>query len=220
MNNNQENIISKVVNIVKNTFLKESSGHDWWHIYRVWQNSINISKNENADMFIVQLAALLHDIADWKFHNGDQNAGPEKAGEILDELDVDKKTINFVKDIIKRLSFKGAKSKAEKMNTIEGLVVQDADRLDAMGAIGIARTFAYGGYDNRVLYDPEIKPVMHNSPEEYIKNTSPTVNHFYEKLFLLKDLMNTDSAKKIAEKRHEFMKVYLDQFYKEWNHEF
>ena len=220
MNNYKKDIISKVANIVEKMFLKESSGHDWWHIYRVWQNSINIGKNENADMFIVQLAALLHDIADWKFHNGNQDAGPKKAGEILEKLGVDQITIDLVKEIIKRLSFKGAKSKTEKMNTIEGLIVQDADRLDAIGAIGIARTFAYGGYKSRILYDPEIKPVMHNSPEEYIKNTSPTVNHFYEKLFLLKDLMNTDSAKKIAEKRHKFMEAYLDQFYKEWNHEF
>lgn len=221
MNNIQKKIVDNVMNIVKKKFEAESSGHDWWHIYRVWRNSIRITNAElkinTVNLFIVELAALLHDIADWKFYNGNQDVGPKKAARILEQLKVDKQIIKSVKYIIQNLSFKGAKTKHNKMNTIEGQIVQDADRLDAIGAIGIARTFTYGGYKNRTIYNPAIKPVMHENATSYIKNSSPTINHFYEKLLLLKNLMNTESGKKIAIQRHQFMKTYLDQFYKEWN---
>ncbi len=208
-------LIKDVANKVKSKFESEGSGHDWGHIYRVWQNGIKIGKNENADMLVVELACLLHDIADWKFYDGDQDIGPKKAEKILKEFNANKDLIEKIKNIIKRLSFKGAKVVSEEMCVIEGKIVQDADRLDAMGAIGIARTFAYGGYKGRIIYDSNIKPVMHTNSEDYIKNNSPSINHFYEKLLLLKDLMNTCTGRKIAQDRHQFMENYLDQFYKE-----
>lgn len=208
-------IIESVANKVKTKFEQEGSGHDWWHIYRVWQNGKKIGKTEEADMFVVELACLLHDIADWKFYGGDQDIGPKKAEEILKKLNLEQFIIEKIKNIIKKLSFKGANVVPEKMDSIEGQIVQDADRLDAIGAIGIARVFAYGGHKGRLIYDPNIKPVRHESQNDYIKNNSPSINHFYEKLLLLKNLMNTSSGKKIAVKRHNFMKAYLDQFYKE-----
>lgn len=219
MNASEMETISIIANKVKNIFSKEGSGHDWWHIYRVWKTSIKIAEKENANTFIVQLAALLHDIADWKFYNGDQNIGPQKAAEILKEHNINVKLIKQIQEIIKNLSFKGAKTSIIEMKSIEGKVVQDADRLDAIGAIGIARTFAYGGYKNRIIYNPKIKPILHKNADSYIKNNSPTINHFYEKLLLLKNLMNTKTGKEIAEKRHDFMNNYLNQFYKEWNQE-
>jgi uncharacterized protein len=207
-------IIHQTAEFVKNKMINESTGHDWWHANRVWRNAIKIGKSEQADMFVVQLAALLHDIADWKFHGGDTMTGPNVALEFLNSLNVDDSTINHVCDIIKKLSFKGAKVEQEIL-TIEGQIVQDADRLDAIGAIGIARAFAYGGFKQREIYNPEIPVVLHNSFETYKRNESPTINHFYEKLLLLKDLMNTKTAKKIAIMRHEFMIQYLEKFFHE-----
>jgi uncharacterized protein len=196
----------------------EGSGHDWWHIYRVRNTARLIAKGESADLLVVELGALLHDIADYKLHGGDDTVGPRVATEWLKSIGADEETCLHIAEIIKDLSFKGAKVKVE-MKTIEGMIVQDANRLDAIGAIGIGRTFTYGGYKGREMYNPEIKPTEHTSFEQYKNNTSPTINHFYEKLLLLKDLMNTKTAKKIAKDRHEFMELYLDRFFKEWNGE-
>jgi uncharacterized protein len=214
MENNKEEIINKTEDYVKSILLEESSGHDWWHIYRVWKLAKSIAEKEKADLFIVELAALLHDIADWKFTNGDEEVGPKLAREWLEPLGVEKKDIDHITEIIKDLSYKGAKVQTS-MKTLEGKVVQDADRLDAMGAIGIARCFAYGGHKGREIYNPEIKPQLHDSADAYKNNKSPSINHFYEKLLLLKDLINTESAKAIAQKRHEFMEFFLVEFYKE-----
>jgi len=194
----------------------EGSGHDWWHIHRVRNMALSIAKQEKADLFVVELAALLHDIADHKFHNGDETVGPQVAGEWLTSENVEPNVILHIQEIIKDLSFKGA-NVATPMETIEGKVVQDADRLDAIGAIGVARAFAYGGHKNRELYNPEIAPTLHDTFEAYKKDTGPTVNHFYEKLFLLKDRMNTKAGHRIAEARHEYMKDFLKRFYAEWD---
>ena len=212
----KEFVIKKTEEYVRKTLEGEGSGHDWWHICRVWKTSVHIGKLEKADLFIVELAALLHDIADWKFCKGDDSVGPKLAVEWLEKLEVEKDVISHVADIIKDLSFKGANTKTS-MKTREGMVVQDADRLDAIGAIGIARTFAYGGYKGREIYNPNIQPEKHNTFEQYKKSQGPTVNHFYEKLLLLKDLMNTETAKRIAEKRHNFIEQFLDEFFKEWD---
>jgi len=212
---NKEQIIKKTAEYVRKNLEGECTGHDWWHVYRVVKNAIHISKQEKVDLFVVQLAALLHDIADWKFHKGDDSVAPRLAREWLEKMNVKEDIISHVCNIIKNVSFKGAGVKSQ-MKTKEGMVVQDADRLDAMGAIGIARAFAYGGYKRREIYNPNIKPKKHKTFEEYRSNVGTTVNHFYEKLLLLKDLMNTRTAKKIAEKRHEFMKRYLDRFSEEW----
>lgn len=211
-----EEVIKLVADEVKEKFKNDGTGHDWWHIYRVWQMALKISEHEKADLYVVQLSALLHDIADWKYHDGDDTVGPKKAREILEKYKVADNVIDQVVEIIADLSFKGAGVKT-KMKTIEGMIVQDADRLDAIGAIGIARTFAYGGYKNNLMYDPEIKPVIHNTKEEYFKSVGTTINHFYEKLLLLKDLMNTDAAKQIALQRHEFMEEFLKNFYNDIN---
>ena len=211
----KKQLIDRTVKYVRQALEGEGSGHDWWHIWRVWQNAKMIGKNEQVDMLVVELAALLHDIADYKFHGGDDTVGPRKAGEWLEKLAVDEETIKKVKEIIEDISFKGAKVKT-KVRSKEGEVVQDADRLDAMGAIGIARCFAYGGHDNREIYNPDIKPKMHKKAEAYKTNKGTSVNHFYEKLLLLKDLMNTDIAKRIAEERHKFMEIYLERFHQEW----
>ncbi len=194
------------------------SGHDWWHIHRVRNTALSLAERENANTFVVGLAALLHDIADHKFHNGDETIGPKVAEKWLQSLDIEKNIISHVCQIIKDISFKGAKVESN-MKTIEGKVVQDADRLDAMGAIGIARAFSYGGYKNRELYNPNQKPTMHSSFEAYKNDNGHTINHFYEKLFLLKDLMNTKAGKELAEERHLFMEEYVQQFLKEWDGE-
>ncbi len=209
-----ENIIDKTRNFVCKKLKKESSGHDWWHVYRVWKNAIQIAQSEQVNMSVVQLAALLHDIADWKMHGGDILVGPRMAREFLEQMAVEGQIIDHVCDIIEKISFKGTNVVSGAL-TKEGQVVQDADRLDAIGAIGIARAFAYGGYKNREIYNPEIKPTLHETFEQYKNNSSPTINHFYEKLLLLKDLMNTDTAKKLALERHAFMEQYLAEFYKE-----
>jgi len=214
----QEQIIQNTIAFVKRELKDAEGGHDWFHIERVFKNALLISKEEKVDVFVVSLAALLHDIADPKFHNGDENLGPKIATKFLIEQKVPKEIGQHVVKIIKNVSFKNSLSKDSKQFTSKELeVVQDADRLDAIGAIGIARCFNYGGFKDRALYNPEIIPNLTMTKEEYKTSTAPTINHFYEKLLLLKDKMNTASGKKIAESRHQFMEAYLEQFYNEWN---
>jgi len=212
---------SKVLIEATKTFVKKElanaeGGHDWFHTLRVFNNALLISKNENIDMLVVALGALLHDIADSKFHKGDETVGPKKAREFLFKHDVDSVVIEHVVKIIENISFKGG-NESQKFHSLELDVVQDADRLDAIGAIGIARCFNYGGFKNRVLFDPAVKPNLKMTKEEYKASTAPTINHFYEKLLLLKDKMNTKSGRQIAEKRHQFIELYLNQFYAEWD---
>lgn len=213
---NTQNIIDQTAEFVKEKLHNQESGHDWWHVYRVWQNAKQIGVKENADMYVVELAALLHDIADYKFHDGDLTVGPRVAREWLEKLNIEEGVIQHIADIIENLSYKGADVE-NKISTKEGMVVQDADRLDAIGAMGIARCFSYSGFKGNPLHDPEVEPKMHTSFEEYKKNVSPAINHFYEKLLLLKDRMNTVTAKKMAEERHNYMQGYLDQFLAEWD---
>ena len=210
-----EQLIENTVSFVKLQLKNAEGGHDWFHIERVYKNTLAIAKNEKCDLLVCQLGALLHDIADSKFHNGDEEIGPETARKFLQSEKVSIEIIEQVIQIIKNISFKGGNFNKE-FNSIELQVVQDADRLDAIGAIGIARCFNYGGFKNRTIYNPEIKPNLTMSKEEYKSSDSPTINHFYEKLLLLKDKMNTVSGKKIAEKRHDFMETFLEQFYGEW----
>ena len=212
---NKTAIIKKVAEHVKKQFEGESSGHDWWHILRVWKMAKVIQKKEGGDLFVVELGALLHDIADWKF-NDDEKAGSKTIKKLLEDLKVDQATIEHVGDIIDNISFKGAEEK-NKIKTLEGKIVQDADRIDALGAIGIARVFAFGGKMGRKIYDPSAKPRLYKSSKEYKIRETSDINHFYEKLLLLKDRLNTKTAKKIAEKRHKFLENYLTQFFKEWN---
>ena len=214
----KEKIIAATIAFVKKELKNAEGGHDWFHIARVFKNSILISKDEKVDVFIVSLAALLHDIADPKFYNGDETVGPRVATKFLKEQEVHEQIINHVVHIIKHISYKNSFDTASKKCTsIELEVVQDADRLDAIGAIGIARCFNYGGFKTRALYDPEIIPNLNMTKEQYKKSDAPTINHFYEKLLLLKDKMNTASGKKIAAQRHTFMETYLQQFYNEWD---
>lgn len=209
-------IIDQTINFVKLTLANAEAGHDLFHIARVYKTAQTINATENGNALIVALAALLHDIADSKFNNGDEEIGPQKAGEFLRSIGVDDEIIEHVQEIIRNLSFKA--SFGEITYAAKELdIVQDADRLDAIGAIGIARAFTYGGYKNRVLYDPEIVPNLNMSKEEYKNTTAPTINHFYEKLLLLKDLMKTKTGKAMALKRHQFMESYLEQFYAEWD---
>jgi uncharacterized protein len=211
-----KDLVNKTAGFVKLTLLDAEGGHDWFHIERVWNNAKLIAKEEKVNLLIVELGALLHDIADAKFHNGDETIGPKKARTFLTSLSVDEKITNHIINIIENISFKGGNFK-QTFNSKELEVIQDADRLDALGAIGIARAFNYGGFKNRALYNPEIKPNLHQTKEEYKKNDAPTINHFYEKLLLLKDKMNTETGKKIAENRHQFIEIYLQQFYDEWS---
>ncbi|MFD0834630.1 HD domain-containing protein [Mariniflexile aquimaris] len=213
-----EKIISNTIAFVKAELANAEGGHDWFHTLRVYNNSLLIAKKENVDVFVVQLGALLHDIADSKFHGGDETVGPKKAREFLFKQNVDSKVIEHVIQIIENISFKGG-NEAQKFQSPELDVIQDADRLDAIGAIGIARTFNYGGFKNRPLYNPDIKPNLNMTKEEYKTSKAPTINHFYEKLLLLKDRMNTKTGKKIALERHRFMEDFLDQFYAEWRGE-
>lgn len=208
-------IINKTITFVKEQLQDAEGGHDWFHIERVYKNSLLIAKTEQVDIFIVSLGALLHDIADSKFHNGDETIGPKIAREFLFQNNVDSSVIEHVIKIIENISFKGG-NETQKFTSPELDVVQDADRLDAIGAIGIARCFNYGGFKNRTLYNPEIKPNLKMSKAEYKTSTAPTINHFYEKLLLLKDRMNTKTGKQIAKERHAFMELYLKQFYNEW----
>ena len=210
-------IIEKTIQFVRSQLEGEGTGHDWWHVHRVYSTALNIAQQEKgADVFVVSLGALLHDIADYKFHDGDESVGPRVAGEWLEQCGVHRDVIDLVQEIIRTISFKGA-GVATPMRTLEGKIVQDADRLDALGAVGIARCFAYGGSKGKPLYDPEIKPVMHTSFETYKKSKGTSVNHFFEKLFLLKDLMNTQTAKKIAQKRHDVMEQFIKTFFAEWD---
>jgi uncharacterized protein len=213
---NEKEIISTTTTYVKKELEGAEGGHDWWHVERVWNNAKLISQSENVNIFIVELAALLHDIADAKFHNGDENAGPEKARRFLEELALEKEIITHVENIIRNISFKGGNF-INDFYSPELAVVQDADRLDAIGAIGIARAFNYGGFKNREIYNPAITPNLQMTKDVYKKSNAPTINHFYEKLLLLKDQMNTETGKKLAEERHRFMKIFLEQFYLEWN---
>lgn len=199
---------------VRLQFEQDGSGHDWWHIQRVWKLAVKIAKHEKADLFLVEMAALLHDLDDWKLV--DPNHAGKRSENWMQKLGVPQDQIEKIEQIIAEVSFKGAGVDTTP-GTVEAKVVQDADRLDAIGAIGIARTFAYGGNKNRLIYDPEVKPEMHLNFESYKKTNAPTINHFYEKLLLLKDRMNTSYGKRLAEKRHRFMKLYLEQFFKEWN---
>jgi uncharacterized protein len=208
-------LIDTTISFVKEKLENAEGGHDWFHIERVYRNSLLIAQQENCDSTIVQLGALLHDIADSKFHNGDETVGPRTARAFLESQHVDEAIIQHVINIIENISFKGGNFE-KKFNSKELEIVQDADRLDALGAIGIARCFNYGGFKNRVLYDPEIEPNLNMTKEEYKNSESPTLNHFYEKLLLLKDKMNTPTGKKIAEARHHYMEGFLEQFYAEW----
>ncbi|HEY8930280.1 MAG TPA: HD domain-containing protein [Mucilaginibacter sp.] len=210
---NQE-IINKTEAFVRQTLQNAEGGHDWWHIHRVWNNAKRIAKGEQADQLTVELAALLHDIADAKFNNGDEEIGPKIAGEFLQSINVDAATIGHVQQIIRNISFKSGFDKPV-FKSIELEIVQDADRLDAIGAIGIARAFNYGGFKGREIYNPGIRPNLNMTKEEYKNSTAPSINHFYEKLLLLKDKMNTQTGKKLAEQRHQFMEAYLEQFYSE-----
>ncbi|SHI91478.1 HD domain-containing protein [Flavobacterium haoranii] len=209
-------ILSRTIQFVKQTLEHAEGGHDWFHIERVYRNSVKIAEDEDCNLLVVQLAALLHDIADSKFHNGDETIGPKVTRNFLEQENVDSETINDVIAIIENISFKGGNFE-KKYSSIELDIVQDADRLDAIGAIGIARTFNYGGFKNRALYDPNIAPKTNMTKEEYKKSEAPTINHFYEKLLLLKDKMNTKTGKKMAEERHRFMELFLAQFYSEWD---
>jgi uncharacterized protein len=217
--------ITKTIEFVKSELEGAEGGHDWWHIYRVWKTSAALAKEESVDLLVVELGALLHDIADSKFHDGDETVGPKKARAFLEDLQIDALTINHVVKIIENISFKSSLSMDGKGNndsnfhSMELAVVRDADRLDAIGAIGIARTFNYGGFKNRAIHDPEIAPNLHMTKEAYKSSTAPTINHFYEKLLLLKDRMHTDSGKRMAAQRHQVMEDFLAQFYREWEGE-
>lgn len=210
-----QQFIDQTVAFVQDRLKFAESGHDWWHILRVWNNTKLILQTEDADRLVCELTALLHDIADSKFHDGDETIGPRVAGEFLTSIDVAPEIIDHVQQIIMNMSFKASLGDVT-FHSKELEVVQDADRLDAIGAIGIARAFNYGGYKNREMYNPTISPQQNLSKEEYKSTAAPTINHFYEKLLLLKDKMNTPTAKSIAEKRHEHMEDFLQQFYAEW----
>ena len=212
---NKEDILTKTIAFVKNELQDAEGGHDWWHIERVWNIAKLIAKQEKVNLFVVELAALLHDIADAKFYNGDENIGPEKASDFLESILVEKEIIEHVENIIRHISFKGGNF-TDTFYSTELAVVQDADRLDAIGAIGIARAFNYGGFKNRQIYDPSIPPDLEMTKDVYKKSNAPTINHFYEKLLLLKDRMNTETGKKIAGERHRFMEIFLQEFYMEW----
>jgi len=207
--------IQGTITYVKQELKNAEGGHDWWHIERVWKTAKHIAKTEQVDLLVVELSALLHDIADSKFHDGDESIGPQKARAFLHTLEIEENVISHVIHIIENISFKGGKE-AQTFQSTELDVVQDADRLDALGAIGIARTFNYGGFKNREIYNPTIPSNLNMTKEEYKKSTAPSINHFYEKLLLLQDRMNTATGQAMAAKRHQFMESYLKQFYSEW----
>lgn len=211
-------IIDKTILFVKQQLETAEGGHDWFHIERVYKNALLIAREENCDLTVVKLSALLHDIADSKFHDGDETIGPKIARVFLESENIDEETINHVINIIENISFKGGNFE-KNFSSKEFEIVQDADRLDAIGAIGIARTFNYGGFKNRAIYNPAIAPNLNMTKEEYKNSDAPTINHFYEKLLLLKDKMNTETGKKIALERHRYMEDFLAQFYAEWEGE-
>ena len=212
-------LVNATIGFVKKQVENAEGGHDWFHIERVYKLALRIAETEaTVDVLVVQLAALLHDIADSKFHGGDETIGPRVAREFLTEQQLPENQLEHVIAIIKNISFKGG-NEAQSFFSKELAVVQDADRLDAIGAIGIARTFNYGGFKNRALYDPAIAPNLHLSKEEYKSSTAPTLNHFYEKLLRLKELMHTQTARELAAERHLFMEQFLSRFYAEWEGE-
>lgn len=217
-NNHTDNqkAILETIRFVQHELREAEGGHDWFHIQRVWVNAKKIAVSEPVDMFVVELGALLHDIADAKFHQGNEDIGPEKATKFLSSMHIDTNVIRHVEMIIRHISFKGGHVE-KTFHSAELDVVQDADRLDAIGAIGIARAFHFGGFKNREIYNPAKPPLMQMDKDSYRKNDGPTINHFYEKLLLLKDRMNTQTGKQLAAQRHLFMETYLDQFYSEWN---
>jgi uncharacterized protein len=209
-------VIKNTINFVKQQLKGAEAGHDWWHIQRVHKNALRILENENgADKTVVELGALLHDIADAKFHEGDENKGPEMARDFLLQQGINEETIQSTEFIIRHISFKGGSNHGIKKSK-ELMIVQDADRLDALGAIGIARAFNYGGFKNRIFYDPAIPPTNYPDARAYHNSNAPTINHFYEKLLLLKDRMNTKTGKRLAQERHRFLQIFLDQFFAEW----
>ena len=212
------NLIDKTIVFVKQQLINAESGHDWFHIERVYKNALLIAQSESCNLEIVKLGALLHDIADSKFTNGDETVGPKTARVFLESINAPEETIVHVINIIENISFKGGNFE-KSFNSIELEIVQDADRLDAIGAIGIARTFNYGGFKNRQIYNPAIPPKLNMTKEEYKKSEAPTLNHFYEKLLMLKDKMNTQTGKELAQERHLFMEKFLSQFYAEWEGE-
>ena len=215
---NDAQIIEKTIEHVQEELREAEGGHDWFHIQRVFRNTLLIAREEKVDVLVVSLAALLHDIADAKFHGGDETIGPKKADSFMQSLKIQVKTRKHVVKIIKNISFKNSlESRKASFRSRELEVVQDADRLDAIGAIGIARAFSYGGFAGRKLYDPDIPPSPNMSKAEYKKSKGPTINHFYEKLLLLKDKMHTDTGRKLAEDRHQYMLGFLEEFYREWN---
>ena len=211
-------MIDQTARFVEQSLKNAEAGHDWWHILRVWNNAKLIGQTEKANMLVVELAALLHDIADSKFHKGDEEIGPETAGRFLESINAEPSVIEHVQQIIRHMSFKASFGDIS-FQSAELQIVQDADRLDAIGAIGIARAFTYGGYKNREMHNPDIPPALNMTKEEYKNSTAPTINHFYEKLLLLKEKMNTAAGKQIAEERHQFMLTYLEQFKAEWDGE-
>lgn len=213
-----EGVLAHTIAFVKKTFVGAEGGHDWFHTERVYNNALRIAEGEPVNHQVVALGALLHDIADSKFHDGDESVGPRIATEFLTSEGVPQETIASVVTIIKEISFKGGNTTSKPMS-MELQVVQDADRLDALGAIGIARTFNYGGFKNRTLYDPSIAPKLNMTSEEYKASTAPTLNHFYEKLLLLKDRMNTETGKQMAQVRHDYMESFVQRFKEEWNGE-
>ena len=215
---NDSEIVNKTILFVEAKLENAEGGHDWFHIERVYKNAILIADGEDCNLTVVKLGALLHDIADSKFHDGDETVGPKIAREFLETQNLDEVSLNHVIQIIENISFKGG-NVLKEFSSKELDIVQDADRLDAIGAIGIARAFNYGGFKNRGLYNPKIAPNLHMSKEEYKNSEAPTLNHFYEKLLLLKDKMNTETAKKIALNRHHYMEGFLSQFYEEWDGE-
>lgn len=219
MSKDKQHIIDAATEHIKELLGADGSGHDWWHIYRVWTAAKRISEHyPTADRLVIELAALLHDVADWKYHNGDHEIGPRRAMEwCAQHSELTRAQIEHIGTIISKVSFKGAGACQPDLS-LEGQIVQDADRLDAIGAIGIARTFAYGGHKGQLMFDPDISPVLHESSESYTSNTKvgTTINHFYEKLLLLKDRMHTTTARELAEERHQHMEAFLARFYAEW----
>ena len=215
----KDSLIQKTISFVKDELKNAEGGHDWFHTERVYNNALLIAKTEAVDRTVVALAALLHDIADPKFHDGDETIGPRKASAFLLKQNVDSQVIEHVSKIIAHMSFKNSFDLNTNFSSKEMEVVQDADRLDAIGAIGIARCFNYGGFKNRALYDPDISPNLNMTKAEYKTSKAPTINHFYEKLLLLKDQMNTKTGQRIATQRHRYMEGYLKQFFAEWNGE-
>lgn len=208
--------VAETADMVKAKFAGEGTGHDWWHCHRVWMNALRIWQEEGGDRLVIELAALLHDLEDWKMHDGDLSKNPEAARKWLQSLHVPENVIEHVAMIVANVTFKGAHA-MDEMPTLEGKIVQDADRLDGIGAIGIARTFTYGGSRNRSMYDPDRQPQTYASTAEYYKNDGTTVSHFYEKLLLVRDRMHTQSARRLADGRHAFMEYFLNRFYAEWD---